>query len=213
MSTLKLESLQHPDSANENIILNADGSVGGELATTLASKADYPSGGTDGQALIKSGMTTAWGSAGGGKILQVVEGTDASQRSTTSTSFVDVTGVSVTITPSSASSKVMVIVTGAALALWNAESLNAQYAEYIITDSSNNNLTGNNGVRIGGTALVGRNLYNKVIFTPLFLIDLDAPATTSAVTYKLRFKSTTSVTAYVDGNYATTRMYAIEVGA
>jgi hypothetical protein len=35
------------------------------LVTPLAAKADYPSGGTAGQALIKSGTTTAWGNAGG----------------------------------------------------------------------------------------------------------------------------------------------------
>lgn len=35
-----------------------------DLTTDLAAKAAYPSGGTDGQALIKSGTTTAWGNAG-----------------------------------------------------------------------------------------------------------------------------------------------------
>lgn len=36
-----------------------------ELSTTLASKVDYPSGGSDGDALIKSGSSAAWGAAGG----------------------------------------------------------------------------------------------------------------------------------------------------
>lgn len=42
-------------------MVSADSS---DLSTALAAKANYPAGGTDGQALIKSGTTTAWGSAG-----------------------------------------------------------------------------------------------------------------------------------------------------
>ncbi len=41
----------------------------------------------------------AWQAIAGGKILQVVRATDSTSRSTTSTSFVDVTGMTVTITP------------------------------------------------------------------------------------------------------------------
>jgi hypothetical protein len=36
-----------------------------ELSTALAAKVAYPTGGTDGQALVKSGTAAAWGSAGG----------------------------------------------------------------------------------------------------------------------------------------------------
>jgi hypothetical protein len=36
-----------------------------DLNDTFASKADYASGGSDGDALIKSGTTTAWGAVGG----------------------------------------------------------------------------------------------------------------------------------------------------
>ena len=35
-----------------------------DLNSALAAKAAYPSGGTNGNALIKSGTTTAWGNAG-----------------------------------------------------------------------------------------------------------------------------------------------------
>ena len=46
--------------------LTIDGSdPTGDLGDLLAAKADYPSGGTDGQALTKSGTTTAWASVGG----------------------------------------------------------------------------------------------------------------------------------------------------
>jgi hypothetical protein len=66
------------------------------LTTDLADKVAYPSGGSNGDALIKDGTAALWGTAG--KILQVVRATDSTNRSTTSTSFVDAT-LSVTISP------------------------------------------------------------------------------------------------------------------
>jgi hypothetical protein len=51
-----------------------------DLNDTFGSKAAYPSGGVDGNALIKSGTSTAWGSAGG---LVFLTGADF----TTATSF------------------------------------------------------------------------------------------------------------------------------
>ena len=40
MSTMKVTTLKNEASSVDNIVLNSDGSVGGELATTLASKLD-----------------------------------------------------------------------------------------------------------------------------------------------------------------------------
>ena len=55
MSTMKVTTLKNEASSVDNIVLNSDGSVGGELGSTLASKpaATYASsarggGGTDG---------------------------------------------------------------------------------------------------------------------------------------------------------------------
>jgi hypothetical protein len=45
----------------------------------------------------------------GGKILQIVRATDSTNRSTTSTSFADVTGMSVTITPQKSTSSILVL--------------------------------------------------------------------------------------------------------
>ena len=47
-----------------------------------------------------------------GKILQVVSALKTDAFTTTSTTFVDVTGVSVSVTPTSATSKILIFVTG-----------------------------------------------------------------------------------------------------
>ena len=47
----------------------------------------------------------------GGKVLQVVTATIQTQQESTSASFVDITGLSVSITPSSTSSKIFVMCT------------------------------------------------------------------------------------------------------
>ena len=74
-------------------------------------KMQISNGPTNGYALTaQSGNTggLTWAEIGGGKILQVIQGTDTTELSTTSTSLVD-TGLSVNITPSSSSNKILVL--------------------------------------------------------------------------------------------------------
>jgi hypothetical protein len=60
--------------------------------------------------LTSDGTTASWAApAGGGKVLQVVQGTTTTRLQTTSTIYVD-TNLSQAITPSSATSKVLVLV-------------------------------------------------------------------------------------------------------
>ena len=145
---------------------------------------------------------------GFGKVLQVVRATDTTQRNTTSTSYVDVTGMAVTITPTSATSDVILLVH----LLHDANGgVNDNYTEFVITDSANNILAGSyawQGTQNYGTG-VSRSALSK--FTTLTTV---SPATTSAVTYKLRMRSpSASTTAYIYNNIATGQMYAIEVSA
>jgi hypothetical protein len=55
-----------------------------------------------------SAITTLPAAIATGKVLQVVQTTKTDTFTTTSTSFTDVTGLSVSITPSSASSKILI---------------------------------------------------------------------------------------------------------
>ncbi|HEY7821570.1 MAG TPA: hypothetical protein VIG24_01990, partial [Acidimicrobiia bacterium] len=75
----------------------------------------------------------------GGKILQVVRATDSTQRSTTSSSYVDVTGMSVTITPQKSDSAIIIIASFALVVFGGVDSITASLQ---ITDNDNNALSG-----------------------------------------------------------------------
>ena len=146
----------------------------------------------------------------GGKILQVVRATDATSRTTNSTSFTDVTGMSVTITPQKSNSALLIVFTFFVSASWN--TLDNGSFDFGITDSSNNLLTGSQ--RLGmGTANLSGSSDRTVSFSPT-LLAYATPATTSAVTYKLRFRSgTANNTVYVRNDENTAQIFAIEVSA
>jgi hypothetical protein len=141
----------------------------------------------------------------GGKILQIVRATDTTQRSTTSTSYVDVTGMSVTITPQKSDSAIIIaavyrmfVTSGSAATI---------VGDVQITDASNNPISGAEDGRLAGGTILS-------LSVPLHLWGYSTPATTSATTYKLRFKSNAAfVTANFANNTQTGQMYAIEVSA
>ena len=134
-----------------------------------------------------------------GKILQVVRATDTTDRTTSSTAVIDA-NISVTITPTSASSSIIVI--------WSANvaPANGGYIWQLITDSSNVSLTGNKGIT-GSENIIGGGFLTT-------LIAYDTPATTSATTYKGRWRAEYQVPANIyNSGWYTGQMYAIEVGA
>ena len=136
----------------------------------------------------------------GGKILQIVRATDATNRSTTSDTFVDAS-ISVTITPQKSTSTILV--------LWAAACLKVAGAELVvlqITDSSNVALSGAEGGRVGD----GNAASDRAFMT---LIGYSTPATTSATTYKGRFASVSLTTVTIENSNNTGQLYAIEVSA
>ena len=143
----------------------------------------------------------------GGKVLQIVRATDSTGRSTNSTSFADA-GISVTITPQSATSVILLNYYGMHSPSGPANSDVRNWLS--ITDSANTPISGAQSMRVGlfdigaaGTASisVAMNAYAT-------------PATTSAVTYKLRWKvAQSNVTGYINNDLTTGQMYAIEVSA
>jgi hypothetical protein len=135
----------------------------------------------------------------GGKILQIVRATDSTQRTTTSTSYVDVTGMSVTITPQKSDSIILLISSNFT------QALSGDACILAITDNSNNTISG---------AQYGANYSssgNQQVITNLF--GYATPATTSATTYKLRFRSNSGGSAVIYNELQTGQMYAIEVSA
>ena len=142
---------------------------------------------------------------GAGKILQVVRATDSTLRSTTSTSFTDVTGMSITITPTSATSTILLMATFR-VSLSRA-SAGDQRSNVQWTDSSNVAISGAEDALFGDKQANDRWATNGVV------VGYASPATTSATTYKLRFK-TTSGTAFQFANDSSTgQLLALEVAA
>ena len=153
---------------------------------------------------------SAFQSFGGGKVLQVVRATDATNRTTTSTTATDVTGMSVTITPQRSTSAVMIIASFRARAETSANAY--VRGNYSLTTSANVEMSGAQRI-INGTEFftyTGTGAFT----TQQTIIGYATPATTSPVTYKLRFYSeSNNITTAVENGGATGQMYAIEVAA
>ena len=138
----------------------------------------------------------------GGKILQVVRATDTTNRTTTSTSYVDVTGMSVTITPQKSDSTVLVLCVFTMSAEGNGTSVDARL---VITNSADTVLTGAQDLIISSP---------DNLFFPMVLMAQVAPNSTSAQTYKMRFRVTgANRTITIYNGSATGQIYAIEVSA
>ena len=140
---------------------------------------------------------------GAGKVLQVVEGTTTSQTSTTSTSYV-ATALTVTITPSATSSKILVTAS-APVDVVDYSSADIGGAWTIYRDSTD--LISN-----GGDTFYSSLSQNYAGF--MMLQKLDSPNTTSATVYKVYIKSTQSGTTIKNcHNNSMGVITAIEIGA
>ena len=133
-----------------------------------------------------------------GKILQVVSTVKLDVFSTTSTTLVDITGLSVTITPTAATSKILVMTQ---VSVGHSPVGSGSYLDLVRDSTSIFNSTAAAG---GGYTL----RYNGMVFDqyssmPVPFIYLDSPATTSATTYKVQTATSTG-TQYVNRNGAGT---------
>lgn len=154
--------------------------------------------GSTGQVLTVASGIPSWASpAGGGKLLQLVNNTYSTNFATTSTSYVD-TGMSTTITPTSATSKVFVMYNG-----------NHRVAA----------AGGAVNIRIlrGATQI---KLYNAQLYTgtnpergEITLTWLDSPATTSATTYKIQICNDVSSSIEAQLNNEASVLTLMEIGA
>jgi hypothetical protein len=151
-----------------------------------------------------SGDTVSLGSgvsaSGFGKVLQVVSTTKTDTASTTSTSWVDISGLSLTITPSSASNKIFLIAnitTGVSNTATTAFRFVQDGTEIFVGDQVGSN---RNRASFAGHSA---NVYH--LSTPSAQV-LAAPNTTSAVTYKIQWIAQGVQTSYLNrgGNYGDT---------
>ena len=171
-------SLQAPSSSANNRVMTLPDSADGTILTTTNPKA--------------------------GNIIQVKQARLTSGSFTTSsTSFVDITGLSVDITPTSSSSKILVLVQGGE---WGHYTGGA-YTSHIKILRDSTAITGDNKVnaREGNGNAVGNCSFSI----------LDSPNTTSAVTYKGQARTDdSSKTVYVqNGDNGNISITVMEVAA
>ena len=132
---------------------------------------------------ISSGTINSARLPGGlGKVLQVVSTNTTSQMSSTTTSYTDVTGLNVSITPSATNSKVLVVCNIGVVD--DASGSNGSYGFRLLRGSSAIG-NGSGGGQTNAIAGLGQSTNNYDNFMVHFL---DSPNTTSSTQYKLQFR-------------------------
>jgi hypothetical protein len=196
---------QDDSNAIQNAIVDAKGDL---IAATAADTPARLAVGTNGYILTAdsaeaTGMKWA-AAAGGGKVLQVVSATTTTSVSSSSTTFADTT-LTATITPTSASSKILVLMNQNGLLRGS----------------------GNSNIAMMINLLRGATVISKVADTGLYTDTallltvptastsyLDSPATTSATTYKTQFANrVASAEVIVQHNNNMSSIVLLEIGA
>ena len=135
-------------------------------------------------------------SASAGQVIQVLSATDSTERTTTSTPWVTGSNtLTVTITPSSTSNKILILV-GSGI---SCDTYTGLYTLY------------KNGTTNLGNATYGMAGTSGSIHTTLCIHYVDSPATTSAVTYQVRMSSLNNGTMYLNKNGEVGSITALEI--
>lgn len=154
--------------------------------------------------LATSGTMPAWdgsaltGISGGGKVLQVIQNhvTTTSSQSVNASTVTDISGLNVSITPSSSSSKILVKVR------WMGDGSNGDINDGMWGIKRNSTVIGNPsaaGNRIVGIAgiYMGYTVNTDAASMDSTMYEyLDSPSTTSAITYHATFTVKTAQTMY-----------------
>jgi hypothetical protein len=165
--------------------------------------------GSTGQVLTVSGGVPTWATpAGGGKVLQVVSTTYSTTTTISTTTFTD-SGLSLAITPSANTSKVLVLLT---------QSFQHDKASGNQVDSATILLRNSTQVYApySGNATIYRktggatNQDHQELITMAYL---DSPATTSSVTYKTQGQCATGCTLRYQFNSIPSTITLLEIGA
>lgn len=149
--------------------------------TTTGTLQNVSGVGTSNQVLLSNGASAlpTWQTVGigSGKVLQVVSTAKTSTFTTTSSSFTAITGLSVSITPSASSSKVLIMI--------HVNGANASGAGFveILRGATPICIGDANGANIRSTSGTGQGAAQQT--TTASMIYLDSPATTSATTYSV----------------------------
>jgi hypothetical protein len=136
---------------------------------------------------------------GVGKVLQVITATDSTQRSTTSTTFVTGSNtLSVSITPSSASNKILILASSGVRCQGDASFYTIFRDATDLGAASNRGMSGTFDGNNNSESSIGINY-------------LDSPSTTSATTYQLYFRSSGVVTSNLNMNNCKGSITVLEI--
>ena len=134
-----------------------------------------------GQSIPKAALPT-------GSVLQVVQATTISSTTTSSTSYVAVTGLTASITPTATTSKVLIFINST---IYTAAA-NVEAALTIYRNGSD--------LSTGGTGFTDAYQGGNDLIVPFSMMYLDSPATTSSTTYAAYFKRTQGASTIVVNN-------------
>jgi len=178
------------DIANDAITLAkmASGTDGNIISYDTSGNPVAVATGSSGQVLTSAGagaIPSFQAAAGGGKLLQVVEGSTQTAASTTSGSY-QATGLTVNITPSASNSKILVFATfnGGFVA----NNIDARYQLFRDTTSIGGGAANDRYISIGGGDMDSPNWFTYT-FQQLNIQKLDSPSSTSQIAYNVKFNS------------------------
>ena len=136
--------------------------------------------------------------SGAGKVLQVVQTVKTDTFTHSSTTFTDVTGLSVSITPASASNKILVMVD----LQGSGGHENSHLLARLLRDSTVIYAGDTSSNRTSGFyTAIGSNLASSESGSGTFL---DSPNTTSATTYKIQIRADSTTAVYINRTYSDT---------
>ena len=171
--------------------------------------------GSTGQVLTVAGGVPSWAApAGGGKVLQVVQGTTTTETSVASTTFADTT-LSASITPSAITSKVLVMVTQNFQSAADASATGGA-VRLVRGATAIYNLDANGyNAYYASSGTLSSPLSTNFIETISFMY-LDSPSTTSSTTYKTQtrtYSTANSRYSKANGESVQANIVLMEIGA
>jgi len=131
-----------------------------------------------------------------GSVLQVVQDIKTDTFSTSSTSFTNVTGLSVSITPSSANSEILIL----AYVSYNNDNSAFSSTHIRLTGGNSDDFVGDaasSRTRSAGGTTLGTTTSEITQFSDT-IVYVDSPATTSPVTYDVQIRNDAGATSYIN---------------